>query len=142
MRQHLRHGLVPPRQAAQVGLRARKVTPGLMHARQHRADLRTVIGVRRELVATRQAIDQRGGLAFERVQQRAARVGLRHRHRDAALRQVAHQLQVEGQLFESQALEERQHPMARRASVVLCVDEEVAVFDASLDATQAGELPG
>ncbi|MCY1295307.1 hypothetical protein D9M70_446410 [compost metagenome] len=69
-RQDLGLGLLPPRQAAQVGLAARVVLAGQVHARQHVADFGAVLRVRRQLRGAGQARDDGGGLALERAQDR------------------------------------------------------------------------
>ena len=82
-----------------------------------------------------QLVDQRRGLALQRGAGSAPLASaVRHRHRDAALGQVLHQVQVERQLLERQALEQRQHVLA-----AVGVDEVVGVLDAGLDAAQAGQ---
>ena len=113
-----------------------EVLCGQVHARQHCADLRAVVGIGRELVAPGQLVDHCGRLAGQRVQEVAVGVGLRFGHRDAALREVAHQAQVEGQLLERQALEQGEHPVVHHA-IAFGVDEEIAVLDAGLNAAKA-----
>ena len=101
-RQHHRHGLVPPVQAAQVGLLARVVARGQVHACQHGADGGAVRGGGRQLALAWQSVHHGCGLALELVQDVAVAVGGGVRHRDGALRQVLHQVQVERQLLEAQ----------------------------------------
>ena len=87
-----------------------------MHRRQRRADLLAVMQVGRELVSAFELVDQRGRLAGNGVQQRAGRVGVRLGYRNAALREVLHQLEIERQLLARQALEQRQHELRRPVS--------------------------
>ena len=82
-----------------LGCNGGEVGAGDVHPRQHACRrLRAVGGVGREVVLARQAVDHRGGLALEREQEAAGGVGLRPGHRQAAVGQVLHQLQVERQL--------------------------------------------
>ena len=100
VRPHHRHRLDPPGQAAQVGLLGAR-SPG--PAMCMRASIAPTCAQWSASGASwwppPSLSTKRGRLALERVQQRAAGVGLRLGHRDAAPRQVAHQLQVEGQLL-------------------------------------------
>jgi hypothetical protein len=68
-------------------------------------------------------------------QQAALRIAHRIRHRDAVLRQVLHQPQVEGQLRGAQPFEQRQHIVVL-ASVARHRHEIVGVLDTTLDAGQ------
>ncbi len=61
---------------------------------------------------------------------------MRPRHRQAAVGQVLHQRQVEGQLALVEALEEREHIAA-----TLGVDEVVGVLDAALAGLQRLQRP-
>ena len=101
-----RDGLAPPRQAAQVRLGRREVARRRVQAREHRADAGAVVGVGSEVVLAGKAVDDGRGLAGEREHERAARVGVRARHRQRVLGVVLHQLQVERQLVGAQALED------------------------------------
>jgi hypothetical protein len=102
-----------------------KSAPGQVHARQHRAHLLAVKAGRAPVGGRRAAVDHRGRLAHT-VCRMSPGVGLRVGHRDAAARQVLHQVQVERQLLEGQALEQRQHVAA-----ALGVGEVVGVLDAA-----------
>ena len=75
------------------------------------------------------------------MQDVARAVGLRIGHRDAAAGQVLHQVQVERQLLEGEALEEGEHPVHALA-VQLGGGEVVGVLDAALDAAQLAQLAG
>ena len=78
-------------------------------------------------------------LAAQVVEDVAVAIGLRVGHRDAALGQVLHQVQVEGQLLGGEALEQRQHPLGLLA-FLHGGQEVVGVLDAALDAAQLAEL--
>ncbi|MCY1210937.1 hypothetical protein D9M72_226390 [compost metagenome] len=148
--QHHRGGLVPPGQAAQVGLDARVVAPGQVHAGQHGAQFGAVGGRGGQLAAARQLLHQRRGLAGHAVQQlagrlrgnrqrmagrrRHGRVGHGRGHRQAGTGQVLHQAKVVRQLLGAQALEQRQHEFARLGG-----GEVVGVLDAALDAAQLAQ---
>ena len=121
-----RHGLDPPVEAAQVGLRRREVAHREMHAGEHPADAAAVVGVRGQVMLAGQAIDDGRGLVLQREHEGAIRVGVRQRHGQAALGEMLHQLQVERQLAGAQALEQREHVAARRR-----VGEVVGVLDAA-----------
>jgi len=126
------HGLVPPGQAAQIGLLAIVVASGQVHARQHLAHGGAVRGLGRQLALAGQAVDDGGRLAAHAQQDvAAAGLGLRVGHGNAGLRQVLHQVQVEGQLLGRQALEQRQHPLALFGG-----EKVVGVLYAALDAAQ------
>ena len=139
MRQHHRNGLVPPGQAAQIGLALRVVLAGQVHACQHGADLGAVAGAGREFAAALEAVDDRGRLVLELVQDLALGIGGRIRHRNALAGQMLHQVQVERQLLEGQALEQRQH-IVMRLAVAQGADEIVGVLDAAGAAFDVGEL--
>jgi hypothetical protein len=98
--QHLRRGLVPPVQAAQVGLAQRIVHAGQVHARQHGAHFGAMHRLRVHLRAAFELADDGGRLAVQRDDQFALVVGHRRRHQHAALGQVAHQIEVKRQLLE------------------------------------------
>jgi hypothetical protein len=66
----------------------------------------------------------------------ASGVGAGLGHGQAALRQMAHELEVEGQLVGRQALEQRQHPLA-----LLGAQEVVGVFDAAADRVERAHGP-
>jgi hypothetical protein len=66
------------------------------------------------------------GLPFQGEDERAVRVAVRSRHRQAALGVVLHQREVERQLGGGEALEQRQHVAAVRG-----VGEVVGVLDAA-----------
>lgn len=113
-----------------------EVAPGQVHARQRGAHLLAVEGVRRELVAAVQAVHDGRGLAGDLEQDLAGRVGVRLGHRHAALGEVLHQPQVEGQLLGGQALEQRQHVAVQMVVGLGAVDEVIGVLDAGADAAQ------
>jgi hypothetical protein len=97
--------------------------------------------IRCQLVAAVQAVDDGRRLAGHLEEDLAAGVGMRLRHRHAALGQVLHQPQVEGQLLGGEALEQRQHITLQMAVALAAVDEVVGVLDARADAAQRRELP-
>ena len=98
---------------------AAKSCAGQVHARQHLADLRAV-RARRAPAGGRRAGGRPRPPACPCSVCRSAPlgVGLRRGHRDAALRQVLHQVQVEGQLLEASA--------ARTASARSCAAASVS----------------
>ncbi len=142
VRQHHRHGVVPPGQPAQVGLAAREVASGQVHARQRLPDGSAMRGCGRQLAAAAQPVHHGGGLVLQAQQDFASwsgvagHGGLRLRHRDAVLRQVFHQVQVKRQLLEAQALEQGQHIAA-----LLGVHKIIGVFDAAGAGSDALQLP-
>jgi hypothetical protein len=85
VRQQLRHGLAPPRQAAQIRLVQGVVAPGQVHARQGGAHLLAMEDVGRQDVAAVQPVAQRSGFAADLEEDLAGRIGLGSRHRNAAL---------------------------------------------------------
>ena len=137
--QHHRHGVVPPGQAAQIGLAAVEVLAGQVHTCQHRAHGGAVGHLRRQLALAGEFVDHGGGFALHAVQDLAVAVGLRVGHGNAALRQVLHQVQVERQLLGGEALEQGQH-IVGWLPVLVGGDEVVGVFDAAFDAAQGAQL--
>ena len=138
VRQHHRHGFIPPAQGPQIGLLARVVEPGQVHACQHLAHLRAVGRRGGQLVVAAQLVDHGGRLAFQAVQDVALGVRGRVGHRNAALCQVFHQVQVIRQLLEGQALKQRQHILA-----ALGVYKVIGVFNAAcrtFDALQWAQI--
>jgi hypothetical protein len=131
--QYRRGGFQPPGQAAQVGLQDLEVLGCQVHARQHVAQRGAVHRLRIQLRLAFELADDGRRLVVEQVDDGALVVGYRRRHGDAALRQMAHQFQVEGQLFDMQLFEQGQHIFA-----LLRADEEVAVFDARGDTLDRG----
>ena len=97
--QYDRHGLVPPGQAAQIRLIGLEIARRQVHARQHGTHRRAVHRPGCQLAAATQLVHDRRRLAGDQVQQAAvvarARVGHRVWHRNAVVRQVLHQLEVE-----------------------------------------------
>jgi hypothetical protein len=83
-RQDDRDRLGAPGQAAQVRLLQREVGRSQVHAREHGADARRVGVVRSQVMVPWQAVDHRGGLARQAVEQLAVGVAIRPRHGDAA----------------------------------------------------------
>ena len=77
----------------------------------------------------RDTIEESSGLADVKVV--VERLG----HRDAAVRQVLHQVQVKRQLLGRQALEQCEHEFTLRAG-----EEVVGVFNPALNATQFDQL--
>jgi len=135
----LAFGLLPPRQAAQVGLAARVVLPGQVHAGEHVADLGAVGCARPELRGARQARDDGGRLALEGTQDLAVAPGDGRRHADAVPGQMVHQVQVIRELRERQPLENGQHVFVRDA-LARHGQEEIAVLDARGDAAQFAQF--
>ena len=135
VRQHHGHGVVPPGQAAQIGLMAVVVAPHQVHARQHGAHGRAVHGLGGQLALAAQLAHHRCRFARHGVQDFAVLVTTRLGHRDAAVRQVLHQVQVKRQLLGRQALEQREHEFALRAG-----EEVVGVFNPALNAAQFDQL--
>ncbi len=137
--QHHRHRLVPPGQAAQVGLAAVEVAA----ARCSRASISPTAAQWAAIGASSLCPGSRfttaAGLPHSVCRMSPSLVALRVGHRNAALGQVLHQVQVEGQLREAQALEQRQHPLAAPA-VLLGGEEVVGVLDAAVDAAQGDQL--
>ena len=86
-------------------------------------------------MSPRQPCAQRGRLAAQAVHDLAGGIGPRLGHRQAALRQVLHQAQVERQLLARQSLEHRQHPVAGTGG-----DEVVGVLDAGADGDRLDQL--
>ncbi len=122
-----------PGEPAQIGLRARVVACGQMHACQPVPHLRAVHRLGLQLAAALQARDQRGGFAFEGVQGLALPVGHGVGYGNAMRGQMVHQPEVERQLLGLQALEQGEHEPA------LCGAQEiVGVFDPAGDALQVG----
>ena len=135
VRQHDGHGLVPPGQAAQVGLVAVVATACQVHARQHVAHGGAMHRAGGQLALAAQLAHHGGRLAAHAVQNVAVAVGARVGHGHAAVRQVLHQVQVERQLPGRQALEQRQNELALVAG-----QEIVGVLDAAFDAAQRHQL--
>ena len=98
VRHHDRNRLVPPRQGAQIGLQARVILPSQMHARQHAPDGGAMCRRRRKLAHAAQAVDDAGRFALNSLQHIAAFVRPWVWHRNAALRQMLHQVQIKRQL--------------------------------------------
>ena len=138
-----------------------------MHARQHVADSCAVHKRRVQFAAAEQFVHDRGGFAFEAVQDVTRpdirqhgwldcgskrifsrlswhqggdgrrRGGLGVGDRNAALGQVLHQMQVKRQLFESQPFKQCQDEVA-----LVCVNKIIGVFNATratLDGLQFAE---
>jgi hypothetical protein len=124
--QHHRHGFVPPRQPAQVGLLARVVEAGQVQAGQHVADPGAMGRCGRKLAMAAQLVHHGGRLALEAMQQIALGVRRRVGHGNATRRQVLHQVQVKRQLLEAQAFKQRQHILA-----LVGIDKVIGVFDAA-----------
>ncbi|MDT4845137.1 hypothetical protein FQZ97_791150 [compost metagenome] len=139
VRQHHRHGFIPPRQAAQVGLAHAEIAPGQVQAREHVAHRPAMRFRGRQFTVAAQLVDHGGRFALQRVQDLALRIGGGFGHRDAFARQVLHEVQVVRQLLETQALEHREHVGLVQA-LALGGDEIVGVFDAAVNATQLGEF--
>jgi len=133
------HGLVPPGQAAQVGLAPVVVQPGQVHACQHRAHLGTLPSGGGKFVLPAQLVHHRRRLALHLVEDLAFAVCGRVGHGDALARQVLHQVQIEGQLLEAQSLEQGQHVVVRLA-LALGGDEIVGVLDAARAASHRHQL--
>jgi hypothetical protein len=129
--QHQGSGLVPPGEAAQIGLVAIEAAPHEVQARERLAHGRAVLRAGRELALAGQPVDEGRGLAAHAVHDVALRVGTRVGHGQATLREVLHQVQVKRQLLWPQALEQREHEFARAAG-----DEVVGVFYTADDALQ------
>ncbi len=96
MRQHNRRGFIPPVQTAQIRLVDLEVARRYMHLCQHGADCRTMHRGWRKLVAAFQFGHDRRWFAMQRIDDFAIVVGNWRRHQYAALRQMAHQMQIEG----------------------------------------------
>ena len=107
--QHHRHGVVPPRQAAQVGLLARVIPPGQVHARQHLANTGAVSRRGCQLAFTAKFVHHSRRLALETKENFALFVGRRVRHQDAVPGQVLHQVQIKRQLLKRQPFKQGQH---------------------------------
>ncbi|MNK88504.1 hypothetical protein D3C87_1084680 [compost metagenome] len=138
-RQDLGFGLAPPGQAAQVGLLARIVLPGQMHAGQHGAHLGAVAGLRGQLRGPGEPRDDGRRLALERAQDLPVARGHGRRHADAMPGQMVHQVQVVRQLREAQPLEDGQHVLARDA-ILLHGQKEIAVLDPGSNAAQRADF--
>jgi hypothetical protein len=123
------HRLLPPADSTQVRLEDGEVLSGHVHPGQHLAGQRALARGRFTHRLAGEPRDDRGRLALDLGQQRAGAILLRFGHRHASPCEVAHQLEVEGQLLERQPLEQRQHvpPAVGR-------QEEVRVLDARRDA--------
>ena len=78
--------------------------------------------------------DLGGGFAMQAGDDLAMMIGQWRRYPHAALRQVAHQVQVKGQLLEAEFFKYRQHEFT-----VLGAEKEIAVFDAGGDALQRSD---
>ena len=96
--QHNRHGVVPPGQAAQIGLLPREVASRQMHAGQHIAHGLAMVRAGLEFALAAQALNHSGWFVAHREQNIPLRIGLGHGHFDALGRQMLHQLQVKRQL--------------------------------------------
>ncbi len=86
MRQYRRYGLLPPRQAAQVGLAMGKVPAGQVHAREHVPDFDAMLAARCEFGAPSSLVTMTAGLPSIRAEQCAvvARHWIGHGTRCAA----------------------------------------------------------
>ena len=135
MGQHHGHGLVPPRQTAQIGLASGVVLACQVHARQHGPHRRAMDGLGRELALSPQAIDHGRWLSTHLMQDGAVGVGRRVGHWNAALRQVLHEVKVKGQLCLGQAFKQGEHILAR-----IGTDKVIGVFNAPFNAAKAGQL--
>ena len=127
---HHRHGGVPPVQAAQVGQAFIEVAALPMQLRQRGSKRCAVCRRRRQLAPSRQSVHHGRWFPLHRVQDLPQGVGHGLRHRQSALREVAHQIQIKRQLLGTQALEQREHVVGHSA-VALGADEIVGVFDAA-----------
>ena len=123
------HRFLPPADATQVRLEDGKVLPGHVHPGQHLAGQRALVHGRFTHRLAGEPRDDRGRLALDLGQQRTGAILLRFGHRHVSPCEVAHQLEVEGQLLERQPLEQRQH-----VPPALGRQEEVRVLDARRDA--------
>ena len=110
---------------------------------QHVAHRRTVGGCGRQFAAAAQAVHHGGRFALELVQEVAGPAacagrqgGMWFRHRNAALRQMLHQVQVKRQLLETQAFEQGQD-----VATLIGVGEIVGVLDAARARVQGLQLP-
>jgi hypothetical protein len=129
VRQHQRHRVGPPGQAAQVGLLQSEVGTRQVHARQHRAHLGAVVQVRAPAGGCRAGGHQRGRLAASRCRIAPSASGLRHRAPGCrALRQVLHQAAGSRAAVRPSGARTPSAPSARGRRGV---DEEVAVLDAA-----------
>ena len=135
IRQHHGHGLVPPRQAAKVGLAAVVVGPRQVHACEHFAHGGCVHSLRLQLALACQLVDDSSGFSGHGVKDIAIAVGGRVRHGNAAPGQVFHQQQIKRQLRMCQALEQGEHILA-----LIGGGEVIGVFDTAFDAAQGSEL--
>ena len=129
------HDFVPPRQAAQIWLMARIVTPGQMHAREHVADDAAFRHRGRQVRAARQTRHDGRRLAVERAQDLAVAPRNRRRHADVVLRQMLHQIQVERQLLERQPFKQGDDVLVR-LPILFRGQEEIGVFDPGGDAAK------
>ena len=92
--QYFGHGLLPPVQATQIGLLHVKAATGQMHACQHGAYLRAMVGSGLQFAFTCQKAHHTARPPLQAVQQLALRIGGRVGHGYAVLREVTHQAQV------------------------------------------------
>src|ERR1051325_4719213 len=133
---HFPRGEAPPARAARIlevrGVRARRQA----HPAEKRAELGALLDAGTFERAPGQSRDERCGLPIQAAQILVGEIGDGRRARDAVAREVRHEVEVEGQLFGRQPLEQRQDVAALGGG-----DEIVGVLDAGLDRLARHQLP-
>ena len=134
-RQYLRHGVVPPSQATQVGLLLVKILCSQMHVCQGLPHGRAMGQAGLHLRFALQAVHNRSRFIKQSQQNITLAVGLRVGHCDATLGQVFHQIQIKRQLRMAESLEHREDILA-----LIGGQKIVGVFNAAADALEGHQV--